>query len=291
MPDVIRPELDQVARDTWIPVRRSEAPPSARALLLTVLGEFVLPDGGSVWTGTVLEGLSLLGVEEGAARQALARTSTRGLLTPVRVGRRTRWSLTGRALNVLTEGAARIYGHGLDHPEWDGEWLLVLTTVPEQNRHLRYQLRNRMTWAGLGAIGPGAWVTPWTEHEGEVETILAELGLTAGSLSWVGAPGALGDVHHRVEEMWDLDAIAWEYDAFISAAESEDPSSPEEAFAALIRLVHDWRHFPGADPGLPEALLPEGWPARDAAVLFRDRRKKWSPASWRFWRQVAAEQE
>lgn len=255
-----------------------------------MLGEFVLPDGGSVWTGAALESLSLLGVEEAAARQALARTSLRGLLAPDRVGRRTRWSLTERALTVLSEGAARIYGHGLDHPGWDGRWLLVLSTVPEQNRHLRSRLRNRMTWAGLAPVGPGAWVTPWTEHEAEVESILSELELTPGSLSWVGSPGALGDVEHRVEEIWDLDAIASEYESFTAAAESEDPSTPEEAFASLVRLVHDWRHFPATDPGLPEALLPADWPVRDAALLFRDRRKKWSPAAWRCWQRAGSNQ-
>jgi phenylacetic acid degradation operon negative regulatory protein len=277
-------DLSSIVRDSWTPVRRSEAGPSARALLLTVLGEFVLPDGGSVWTGAALESLSLLEIEEASARQALARTSARGLLSPERIGRRTRWSLTDRAQAVLTEGAARIYGHGLDHPRWDGRWLLVLATVPEQNRHLRSQLRSRMTWAGLGQAGPGVWVTPWTEHEAEVETILSELNLTAGSLSWLGSPGALGDVERRVEEIWDLDAIAAEYQSFTAAAESEDPSTPEESFAAVIRLVHDWRHFPASDPGLPEALLPASWPARDAAALFRDRRETWSPSAWRYWR-------
>jgi phenylacetic acid degradation operon negative regulatory protein len=254
--------------------------------LLTVLGEFVLPDGGSVWTGTVLDGLGLLGVEEASARQALARTSGRGLLAAERIGRRTRWSLSERAQVVLTEGAARIYGHGLDHPGWDGRWLLVLTTVPEQNRHLRAGLRNRMTWAGLGQVGPGVWVTPWSQHEADVEAILNDLELADGSLSWVGSPGALGHVEHRVEEIWDLDAIADDYDAFMAAAESEDPASPDESFAALVRLVHDWRHFPAADPGVPEALLPSGWPVREAAALFRERRKKWSPAAWRYWREA-----
>jgi phenylacetic acid degradation operon negative regulatory protein len=291
---VIVPSVKQLSnmmhpvRDSWTPVRRSEAPPSARSLLLTMLGEFVLPDGGSVWTGSALECLSLLGVEEAAARQALARTSARGLLSTERVGRKARWSLTDRARAVLTEGAARIYGHGIDHPEWDGRWLLVLTTVPEANRHLRSQLRDRMTWAGLGPIGPGAWVTPWAQRETEIRAALGELDLTAGALSWVGWPGALGEVEARVEEIWDLDAIASDYEAFKGAAESEDPSTAEEAFVSLVRLVQDWRHFPAADPGLPEALLPPDWPAREAADLFRDRRRRWSAQAWRYWRDATS---
>jgi phenylacetic acid degradation operon negative regulatory protein len=225
-------------------------------------------------------------VEEGSARQALARTSSRGLLGSERIGRRTRWSLTDRGRSVLTEGAARIYGHGFEIPEWDGRWLLVLTTVPEQNRHLRSRLRNRMTWAGLGQLGPGVWVSPWTDREPGIHSILAELELTSGAMTWLGSPGALGDVEHRVEDIWDLDAIAAEYESFVDAADAEDPSTPEESFVALVELVHDWRHFPATDPGLPEALLPGGWPVREASAVFRDRRKKWSPAAWRYWRRA-----
>ncbi len=272
--------------DSWTPVRRSEESPRARALLLTVLGEFVLPDGGAAWTGTIVEAMAVLGVEEAASRQALARSSSSGLLQPERIGRRTRWSLTERARRLLTDGAARIYGFGSGGPSWDGRWLLVLTTVPEHNRHLRSRLRSRMTWIGLGQLGPGTWVSPWAEREDDARAILAELDLLAGALSWVGRPGVLGGVEDRVGEIWDLATLASEYEQFRSAAGMERPASDKAAFGSLVRLVHDWRHFPGADPGLPGQLLPSGWPAPAAAELFRDRRAEWSPAAWSYWRSL-----
>ena len=37
---------------------------SARSLLLTVLGEFVHPNGSPVWTATLVDALQVLGVEE-----------------------------------------------------------------------------------------------------------------------------------------------------------------------------------------------------------------------------------
>ena len=55
--------------------RREVAATSARSLLLTVLGEIVLPAGTPVWTQTVLDLLATVGVEEKSARQALARTA------------------------------------------------------------------------------------------------------------------------------------------------------------------------------------------------------------------------
>lgn len=271
---------------TWTPARRSEDAPSAPSLLLTLLGEFVLPGGGGAWTGAVVDAMSLLGVEEAASRQALARSSARGLLLAERVGRRTRWALTERATRLLTEGAERIYGFGAGGPEWDGRWLLVLTTVPEHTRHMRARLRARMGWIGLGQAGPGMWVSPWADREGQARAILEELDLAAGALSWVGRPGAMGSVEERVGEIWDLDSLAAEYERFTSAATTPRPETPEEAFAALALLVHRWRHFPATDPGLPDQLLPPWWPARDAAAVFAARRREWSSPAWAYWRSL-----
>ncbi|MDN5856618.1 MAG: PaaX family transcriptional regulator, partial [Actinomycetia bacterium] len=51
---------------------------SARSLLLTVLGELVLPAGEPVWTSSLLYVLKGVGVEEQTARQAIARGAAAG---------------------------------------------------------------------------------------------------------------------------------------------------------------------------------------------------------------------
>src|SRR5690606_22701177 len=74
--------------------RRELGATSARSLLLTVLGEFVLPRDEAVWTQVLIDVLGGLGVEPKSARQALARTAAEGLLVSDREGRRVRWSLS-----------------------------------------------------------------------------------------------------------------------------------------------------------------------------------------------------
>src|SRR3954453_15226855 len=87
-----------------VPVPDTEAAPtlsrrhaggaeSARGLLLTVLGELVLPTGGSALTAAFIDVLGRLGVEEKATRQALMRTAADGWLASERQGRRTVWTL------------------------------------------------------------------------------------------------------------------------------------------------------------------------------------------------------
>ena len=60
---------------------------SAKALLLTILGELVLPHGGTVWTQTVVRLLELFDIEERNARQAVARLAEQGIVTNERRGR------------------------------------------------------------------------------------------------------------------------------------------------------------------------------------------------------------
>src|SRR6266568_135751 len=90
--------------------RHAAGAESARGLLFTVLGEFVLNGGGAAWTSAFIDVLGRLGVEEKATRQALMRTAAAGWLVSERIGRRTRWRLTANAEQLLTEGTERIYG-------------------------------------------------------------------------------------------------------------------------------------------------------------------------------------
>ena len=60
--------------------RRSVGAPAARSLLLTILGEYVLPLGEAVWQETLVGALVSVGYSQQAARQALARSVRDGWL-------------------------------------------------------------------------------------------------------------------------------------------------------------------------------------------------------------------
>ena len=91
---------------------RSATIDTSRGLLMTVLGELVLPNGGAVWTQTLIETMELLDVRPKAARQSIARMHDRGWLDRTKVGRRTRWRLTVDAEALLASGARQIYDFG-----------------------------------------------------------------------------------------------------------------------------------------------------------------------------------
>ncbi|MBV8733976.1 MAG: hypothetical protein JO120_04285, partial [Solirubrobacterales bacterium] len=147
--------------------RRSVGAPAARSLLLTILGEYLLPRESSVWQETLVGALTAVGYTRQAARQALSRSARDDWLEAERSGRRARMTLSERAAALLRDGARRIYTFG-EPWQWDARWLVLVLRVPEERREVRHQLRTRLAWAGLGSLGGGVWLTPHVEREAEL---------------------------------------------------------------------------------------------------------------------------
>jgi phenylacetic acid degradation operon negative regulatory protein len=264
-----------------VPFRRHAAgSDSAGGLLFTVLGEFVLPGGGSAWTSTFIDVLARLGVEEKASRQALMRTAEKGWLRSSRVGRRTRWALTAPGERLLTEGAERIYTFAGYARSWDGRWLLVLARIPETGRAARHLLRTRLSWAGFGTPAPGVWLSAHTERLAEAERLLRQASVIDEAPIFVVEHRAGADMADLVRRAWDLEAIDRSYREFVAGYGSRDAGDP---LTFQIDLVHAWRRFPWLDPALPRELLPADWSGEPAARLFQrqhDRLVQAANAEW-----------
>jgi phenylacetic acid degradation operon negative regulatory protein len=264
--------------------RRSVGAPAARSVLLTMLGEYLLPLRADVWHETLISALETLGYKPQAARQALARSVTGGWLRTEKHGRRSRVTLTDDTKEMLRAGAERIYGFG-EPWDWDGHWLLVVLRVPEQRRGVRHQVRTRLAWAGFGSLGGGLWLSPHVERESELRDLSGN-GSAAELLSFRAEIGALGDPDKVISEAWDLDAVADAYRGFIDAFARERPKSPEAVFRAQTLLVHEWRKFPFLDPDLPDGMLPARWPGRRAHDIFQEKHALWHEPAQDYFRSL-----
>ncbi|MBE1462415.1 phenylacetic acid degradation operon negative regulatory protein [Kibdelosporangium phytohabitans] len=263
--------------------RREVSHTSARSLLMTLLGEYVLPRDRPVWTSVLVNTLAKFEIEEKSARQALARTAAEGWLTSDRVGRRVRWSLTQPGRKLLTEGARRIYEFGSVERQWDSRWLVLLVSVPESKRDLRHRLRTRLTWAGFGSPEAGVWICPDVSRQEEAEEILSSLELTRGAMSFVAGYGSIGEVGSMVARAWDLSEVERRYEEFIEEFAGTSPDDGPATLHAQTRLVHEWRRFPFLDPRLPTDLLPANWRGSQAAQLFHRKHQEWRPAAQEHW--------
>lgn len=269
--------------------RRETHTVSARSLLTTILGEYLLPRERPSWTSTIVEALGAHGVEEKAARQALARTAADGWIAAERVGRRVRWTLTPEGRRLLTEGAERVFSFGRTTPAWDGRWLVLLVTVPETRRDLRHRLRTRLTWAGFGTPDPGVWINPDPAREDEAREVLRDLDLDQGAMSFTAAHGTIGSQAAMVARAWDLSTLEADYEAFVATFGGSTPGTEAATLRAHTRLVHAWRRFPFLDPRLPRELLPTDWNGAKAVEVFHARHAEWHEAAQREWAALDGE--
>lgn len=263
--------------------RHAAGTESARGLLFTVLGEFVLPAGGAAWTSAFIGLFARLGVAEKTIRQALMRTASDGWLKPERAGRRTLWRLTPDADRLLTEGTERIYGFTAVAKEWDGRWLLVLARAPETERPARHRLRTQLTWAGFGSPAPGVWISTHAERVAEVEGILAAAGLLPEAHVFAAEHRGGGELAAMARQAWDLDALERRYQAFLGEFGGESGRDP---LVGTVELVHAWRRFPWIDPVLPPGLLPARWSGVAAGELFARLHGRWSADATAAWRSL-----
>jgi phenylacetic acid degradation operon negative regulatory protein len=257
---------------------------STRSYLFTILGEFVMPDGGAVWTSKLVSALGMLGFEQRATRQALARTAADSWLQSQRVGRRTCWRVTSSGERVLAEGRDRIFHFRGVQENWDGRWLVVLTRLPDAARASGHQLRTRLRWAGFGSPIPGVWVSTHVDRLAEAERAIAEADLGGEAQLFISQHVGRWELADMVRQAWDLSAIQESYQQFLSEFDMDFPGEP---LTRLVRMAHSWRRLPMIDPALPLELLPSGWPGVTAADRFRRLHEAWSTGARAQWRSIS----
>lgn len=265
---------------------------SAKSVLMTVLGELVLPAGGSAWTGTLVDSLGRLGYGDGNARQVLTRVRDDGLIEPERRGRRTRWHLTDQGRDLLEAGAERIYHFGRRAETWDGRWLFLHCSVPEPMRRQRRLLQTRLSFEGFGFLSPAVAVSPHCHLEPVANRVLEELGLAELAVVVAGHTGAVSPDPVILERAWDLDGLRAAYRGFVDRFQGREPEDGPErggaCFDHLVRLVHDWRRFPFLDPEVPHQLLPDDWVGHQAQGLFEEARSRWGPEAATYFKDLEA---
>lgn len=247
----------------------------ARSALFDVYGGHLRRREGAAPVAALVRLLEPLGFTPAAVRTAVSRMAAQGWLRSVRSPAGAGYALTPRGLRRLDEVAARIYHQRAVAAEWDGRWHVVAI-----GRATGRDMASSLRLLGYAPIGPATWIAPRPSPG------LAEV------LRPVRTPVTLmhaahdGDDAELAARAWDLASLGHRYDEFIAEWEPQvsevSATDPRAAFTTSQRLLHAWRTFLFADPGLPAALLPAGWQGDKAAEFFDTHTGRLAPAAARF---------
>lgn len=241
-----------------------------RALLLTLYGAYLRDAGGWAAVADLVSLLEDVAVAAQSTRSAISRMKQAGYLEAERRGGSAGYAISAEATALLAEGDERIYG---SVEASNGDWAMVIFTVPEQERRQRHQLRSRLERLGFGQLTAGVWLAPGGAAP-HARRMLRRTGLDRYTTLWTGRPEDPSASDAWIAGAWDLAALAAAYRDFVAAhapvvsAFEAQPGDDRAAFATYLRLLSHWRLLPFMDPGLPGRFLPSPWPGDQARELF-----------------------
>lgn len=233
--------------------RRSVAARSASLTARSVLASVLLgTDPPWLPTPRLLRTAALFGISEGSARTALSRMSSAGEV----VGERGGYRLAGR---LVARQARQAASRRAEVRSWNGSWeLLTVEGDGARSAPDRAALRDALRQLRLAELREGLWGRPDNldpERSPEARGVAQ-----AWCRSWIGArPDPVPDV----AALWDLRGWAQgaaelrlDMAALVDGFEAGDPRDLAAGFVTSAAVL---RHLQ-ADPLLPDALLPTGWP-------------------------------
>ena len=248
MPHPLARIVDQLKRE----------PSRTGSIVITVFGDAIVPRGGSVWLGTLLEFFEILDIDSSVVRTAMSRLTADGWFERTKVGRNSFYRLVQR--ERLTFDVATRHIYGVPTSDWTGRFELLLIGNGWDRDASREALKN----AGFGSPLPGVWVAPSGVPIPEEAASAIRLEVSAEDDSG----------RRLLSESWPLDRTAGAYLKFMKTFEPlrgwighRKPLGDADAFTARILLIHHYRRVVLRDPLLPTPLLPKDWPGRAARKL------------------------
>jgi phenylacetic acid degradation operon negative regulatory protein len=203
-------------------------------------------------------------------RVVVTRLRKEGWLDSVRNGRETIYQLTPAAWQLLDEGRVRIFQRA--QGPWDGQWHMVIYSVPETDRALRERLRKKLAWLGFGPLSASVWVCAHDRTQAVRQEVADEPHVVLDAFH-SRSDGAEAD-RAIAGRCWDLTALERDYADLLEryrprlAGYRRGELTGRDALVERMQLIHDYRMFPFRDPDLPPELLPEGWSGRVAHEVF-----------------------
>jgi phenylacetic acid degradation operon negative regulatory protein len=236
----------------------------------------IVAQRGEIDSAELAEVAQKFGLSSDAVRAAANRMARADVLTKEGRGRgnvRYRVGPAGQA--IVNQFISKLFQWHMaleGQQVWDGTWLVVAFSVPEEQRVKRDAFRDRLIEMGFGLLSSSVWISPF-DQEAEIAALVGELGLESMvailHCDHIQMPGLAG-VNDMARSVWDLESLAQHYcdlnrriQALLASLERVEPGSAEAIFFEAMDMQNELLEIIlTKDPCLPTVLLPSDWPGQ-----------------------------
>lgn len=216
--------------------------------IVTIYGDVVVPRGGVLWTGTLIDICARVGINESLVRTAVSRLVAAQQLAGERAGRRSYYRLDASAQTEFGHAARLLYSTEAPPRGWQ-----VLYAPALSEREVK-RLR-------LGHMDGAVYIRPDRDQAVPPDALM----LRAEPV----------EMPEAVARFWDLSALQAQYidiharfAPLLHHAE-QGALSDEASLVARLLLVHLYRNVLLRDPRLPAVALPADWMGGEVRKMFR----------------------
>ena len=142
MPQPLSRIVDQLKRE----------PSRTGSIIITVFGDAIVPRGGSVWLGTLLEFFKAIDIDGSVVRTAMSRLTADGWFEREKVGRNSFYRLANKGRLTFDTAIRHIYNP--PPSDWTGRFELLLIGNGERPRGRARGAAGRRFWqSAAGRVG------------------------------------------------------------------------------------------------------------------------------------------
>ena len=249
-------------------------PIQPKSLIMTIFGDSVVPRGGVIWLGSIVELAREFGFAEPLVRTSALRLTYDGWLLRRQVGKLSYYSMTDDYAAAQAAYQSQIYSTS-EELRRNG-WTIFRMFADRIDRKAAYNIRNTLNRYGFGQLAPLVLIHPSIGKSAVRHIISISSHSQAGVAFFAEEPEQNQAImRHLIDNAWDLTEVRQGYEDFIASfgdlpilLEKKRPSPPI-AFALRTLMVHHFRRTALRDPRLPEKLLPANWPGEKAFGLIK----------------------
>lgn len=157
--------------------------------------------------------------------------------------------------------------------KWDGRWRVVIFDIPEENKVVREEVREKLKELGFGMLQKSVWLTPFKLEE-DLTNFLAAKRLSPYVLVMVVKELWVDDEQELASKIWKLDRLGKLYEELVwewgkMTREFEEKGDKEKLRMAAFDWEREFLSLLRTDPCLPPELTPTGWMGEEAREIYK----------------------